>query len=139
MSHVDSNSAIIATPVPEQERLCALPRYFGPWDVIVEGSVYNWMRELCQDYAGGEWRFMALSNGGLFLVPRAGQYTLTQPNNGFNGTVSAEAAGLIVTLYALSHLSFRYPTEEILTARFYQVRAFALDHTEATMIFRAIN
>jgi len=139
MTHADTTRRVTATLVPEGLRLATLPKYFGRWDIIVEGSIYNWMRALCAEYSGGEWRFIALSNGGIFLAPRVGQYRLVQPENGFDDTVGDEAAGIIVTLCTLSHLSFRYPAEAVFSERFHQLRAFALDHPEAGLIFRAID
>ena len=52
--------------------------------------------------------------------------------------VSAEAAGLIATLFALSHLSFRHESDQLAEA-YLRLYAFAGDHPEASEIFKAID
>jgi hypothetical protein len=58
--------------------------------------------------------------------------------NGFEGTVSADAAGIIVTMYALSHLSFEFPSQ-LLAERYMQVRVLAMEHPECKAILAAID
>jgi antirestriction protein len=53
--------------------------------------------------------------------------------------VSADAAGVIVTLYVLSELSFKYPEEPLFADHFHQLRDFAAEHAEAALIFSAID
>ena len=136
---VSSPCQVIATHVPDSERLAFLPRYFRAWMLIVENAIYCHLRELSPDYHGGLWDYFALSNGGCYLAPQGATFRLEQPNNGFQGTVSADAAGIISTLYALSHLSFEHESKTIFAQRFHELREFALEHAEASLIFRAID
>ncbi|MGH7117509.1 MAG: antirestriction protein [Acetobacteraceae bacterium] len=69
----------------------------------------------------------------------AGQQIRAVDGNGYGGHMSAEAAGINATLFALSSLSFKYPDAQILAERFHQLRAFALDHSEASAILAAID
>ncbi len=57
--------------------------------------------------------------------------------NGYMGEVSAEAAGIIATLFALSHLSFRHEVDQLSEA-YMRLYGFAGDHPEAGEIFKAI-
>jgi Antirestriction protein len=59
--------------------------------------------------------------------------------NGFEGSLSADAAGITVCLFAFSHLSFQQPSEDVFSRHFYALREFALDHQEAPGIFAAID
>jgi hypothetical protein len=72
------------------------------------------------------------------MAPAHRAFLLEAPN-GFSGKVSAETAGIIATLYALSELSFQYPTQDRFATRFHQLRAYALDHPQVEAIFAAID
>jgi len=58
---------------------------------------------------------------------------------GFEGTLSADAAGITVCLFTFSHLSFQQPSEDVFSRHFYALREFALDHKEVGSIFAAID
>jgi len=68
-----------------------------------------------------------------------GQFRITVHTNDFDGTLSADAAGITATLFALSHLAFQFPRIEILSTRFHQLRDFAAEHAERRLIFQAID
>jgi hypothetical protein len=105
----------------------------------VESRIYDQFREIAPGYDGGFWEFVDLSNGGGYLAPAGETFLIDQPSNYFQGTVSADAAGVIVTLYVLSELSFKYPEEPLFADHFHQLRDFAAEHAEAALIFSAID
>ena len=129
---------ITATRVADADRIRFLPAVFGRHMLAVEAVVYHVMGNLCREYSGGYWEFMRLSNGGGYLRPPRGSFTIESPN-GYAGTVSCDAIGIIVTLFALSELSFEPRATETLARRYHQLREYALDHQEASDIFRAID
>ena len=129
---------IVSTVVPEHYRLAFLPRHFGRYMMQVEAAVYGHMGSLCPRYNGAFWQFYDLSNGGCYLAPERGAYALTAPN-GFEATVSASTAGLVASLYAFSHLAFKFETTEVFSDRFHQLREFAIEHAEAQAILAAID
>ena len=138
-SHFDSNDdKVIASVVDDAQRLSFLPRHFGNAMMRFEGAVYAHMGRLCRSYSGGFWTSHELSNGGCFMSPSVAAYRLESPS-AFCETVSAPVAGIIATLYALSHLSFEFPDNEIYATRFHQLREFALDHPHADAILEAID
>lgn len=51
---------------------------------------------------------------------------------------TSDAAGIIATLFALSHLSFRYDDDE-LAEGYGRLYEHAADHAEAAAIFQAID
>lgn len=134
----DTGSPVLATLVPQAERLAFLPRYFGRQMMTFETAVYAQMQALSAEYAGAYWEFYNLTNGGCFMAPRGLPLRVTAPND-FDETMDAETAGIVATLYALSLLSFKYQAVETFATRFHQLRDFALDHLHARAILRAID
>ena len=132
------NITIVCTRVPDNLRLGFLPRHFGRHFMLVESVIYSHMSNLCADYSGGYWDFFDLSNGGCYLAPGFGTYALAAPN-GFEATVDANVGGLIATLYAFSHLAFKFESVEVFAERFHQLREFALEHAESRTILAAID
>lgn len=128
-----------------QARLKFLPSKLGRYCIGFENAIYNWMTRNAVAYNGGYWDFFQLSNGGFYLQPTKG-YMLTSPN-GFMDDVSAQEAGIIVTLMMLSHFSFvTYEKEhhedcERISAYFHQLRdfIFTLPPESQTKILNAID
>ena len=77
--------------------------------------------------AGSTWRRNARPN-----------FSICVDGNGFEGSMSADAAGIAACLFALSHLSFQIPDESI-ARHFHLLRDFALEHAEASAILAAID
>ena len=130
-----------ATLVPEQRRETFLPTLFGRQHLIIaENTLYNLMGLLSpRDYGGGFWDFYEHEGKPLYLVPTSRPcYRITCETNGYEGDVSADAAGIIATLFALSHLSFKYESD-LLAEGYSRLYAFAADHPEASEIFQAID
>ena len=117
----------------------SLPRHFGQRLLIFEGAVYDFMRRFAADYQGAYWQFYELSNGGFYMAPDEGPFRLSVDSNGYEGMMSADAAGITVCLFACSHLSFRYSEDNVFGDHFHFLRAFAAEHAEASAIFAAID
>lgn len=126
--------------VPIGHRLNFLPRNFGsPLMIEGESTVYGWMRRFCSAYRGGFWHFYQLSNDGFYMAPDMDERLPFEVNtNGFSGKMSADAAGITVSLFTFSHLSIRYEVENMADA-YENLREFAYDHPERALIFRAID
>jgi hypothetical protein len=136
--------------VPANQRLHFIPRVFGPHGTAMlrgEAAVFDWMARLCPSYRGGYWQFYDLSNGGFFLAvdapkpkqpeaPVLTHWHLACPN-GYEVDVSFEAAGVVATMYAISHLMFA--GFDYLDSAYDKLRAYALQHAEAEQIFMAID
>jgi hypothetical protein len=130
-----------ATIVPEARRMGFLPALFGPPLMLIgERAVYQFMSWLApDDYTGGLWHFHEREGQALFMSPASdSRFRVFCETNGYRGEVSAEAAGIIATLFALSHLSFRHDADQ-LSERYMQLYEFAGDHPEASEIFQAID
>jgi hypothetical protein len=133
-------SPVTARRVEDSERLATLPRHFGSRLLILEGAVYDFMRQFAPDYRGGFWHFYELSSGGFYMAPEhEGTFRFAVDTNGYQGELSADAAGITACLFAYSHLSFRYPEDGLFGDHFHRLREFASQHTEAVEIFAAID
>ncbi len=118
-----------------------LPALFSPPLMLIgEHAVYQFMSWLSpDDYNGGLWQFHEQNGQPLFLSPEADKrFRLFCETNSYVGEVSAEAAGIIATLFALSHLSFKHEVDQLSEA-YLRLYAFAGDHPEAGEIFKAID
>lgn len=144
MNDTLENACISAVLVAERERMSFLPKHFGELVLLGEATVYGWMARLCPSYSGGYWNFYSLSNGGFYMAP-VGDDKLMQldvDGNGFDGEVSADAAGVIATLFALSHLSHQLvgtADGDNVAENFIRLRDFAAGHVERGPIFQAID
>lgn len=127
--------------VPEDRRPEFLPTMFGrPLLIIAENTVYSLMERLSpQDYGGGFWDFYEYEETPLFLAPTSRpRYRIVPEITMFQGEVSAEAAGIIATLFAFSHLSSRDDTG-LLAEGYERLLTYAVAHPEAGEIAQAID
>ena len=136
---------IEASRVTERDRLSFLPKHFGKLMMKFEGTVYLWIRRLSTDYTGGSWNFYELSNGGFYMAPSCDkQFQFDSPNYA-QEEVSADAAGVIVTMFALNAIINGIACEEEsdLSENFikgyYLLRDFAAEHAENRKIFAIID
>jgi hypothetical protein len=130
---------ITAHRVDEPSRLDFLPTFFGRSFLLGEATVYGTLSSLSPDYGGGYWEFYTLSNGGRYLAPQADKtFRLSCQGNGFEGEVSADAAGVVATLMALNALAWKTHDPLFIDA-FYLLREYALEHPEANRILQAID
>lgn len=134
---------ITATAVPDEQRIGFWPLHFGsiPQWITLEPHIFAWMERFCADYCGGVWSFYALSNGGVFMAPESDSDEIWRLFNCLNGNdakMSAEAAGIAVCLIEYSHHACH--TEcDAMTAHYYRLRDYALQHPESNVILRIID
>ena len=135
-------SPISAALVAEADRLKFLPLKFGRAFMRAEALVYAWMRKLSPDYAGGFWDFFTLDNGGFYLAPDVQDKLRVQcDGNWFDGEMSADAAGIVASLFAVGQLvhELQGVEREKLCDAYYHLRAYASEHPESELIMRAID
>lgn len=135
------NDAPRAVIVPHNARQNFLPVLFGHSHLIVaENAVYALMERLSPlDYRGGSWDFYEHQGKPLFLAPRSRtRFRIIGDVTCFHGEVSAEAAGIIATMFAFSHLSFQFQSDRLVEG-YERLYAYSADHPEASEIFQAID
>jgi hypothetical protein len=133
-----SSNGIQANVVPGDDRLRFLPRVFGRRFMQGEAAVYNWMRRLCPQYNGGYWDFIDLSNSGFYLRLVTDKHmAIYVDGNGFSGELSADAASIVVCMFAINELMFDGAHE--LDEAYYALRDYALQHPDGKHILNAID
>lgn len=122
--------------VTEDARLGFLNAQLGAKCMIFEMTVYGFADRFSSDYNGGFWKFYTVEPEGFYIAPESETpFKVANDMNYFEGELSADAFGIALCLFALSHMTFAPNAPEILTERFHQLREFALDHVEASAIF----
>lgn len=132
------NESITVFEVPENKRLEQLPSNFGQQFLRVESAIYLFMEKLCKQYNGGYWDFYTLSNDGFFMAPAMGNsLTIEWADNYFEGTMTANAAGIVACLFAYSATAGQGSEEA--AEQFHRLRDYALHHNERGLILKAID
>src|SRR5258708_39976598 len=121
----DGTRKVEAYLVLEDARIGTLPKHFGARMMTVEQSVYNFMREFVAEYKGAFWDFYELSNGGFYMAPSSDPVKFSVHTNGFDGTLSADAAGITVGLFSFSSPSFQQPAQDRFSPHLFSLRKFA--------------
>ncbi len=135
---LDQIEQITCTVVDDEMRLECLPKHFGRAFLEYERLVYTYMDHLCPVYQGGYWEFMELGNGGFFMQLREeGLLRLDSPN-GSSHEVTARAASIVASLFAVGHLMQKYQTD-VLIDKYQQLLDFAAPLDEADKIFQLID
>lgn len=88
--------------VEESDRLSFLPYLFGNDFMLAELQVYALAKKLVPEYAGGFWHFIRLPEGGGYMMPDCGPVHMVNGDNWFDRTVSADAAGIILTALTIN-------------------------------------
>lgn len=107
----------------------------------LEPAIYSVAGNIAAEYDGAYWEFYRLSNGAFYMAPSSGTTYSVSCDNGYEGKLSADALGITACLYAYSHLSFssNVAFAEICANHYHWLRAFMLEHAEASGILSAID
>jgi len=128
--------------VADDRRVQHAATLFGlDFPLRLEPCVFGMASRLSSTYDGGYWLFHSLSNGGYYMSPDGPSTFAVVCENGFSSSVSADAFGLTVCLYAYSHLSSACADGlgERCSQHYHLLRDFALEHAESDAILRAID
>lgn len=130
---------VTSTIVSTARRIAVSSNLFGlAFPMRLEPCIFGIAGRLSSDYRGGYWQFYVLSNGGFYMAPNRDKPFEVSADNGFEGTLSPEAFGIVVCLYAYSGLSFAGDDfAEVSAEHYHLLRAYAMDHPEATSIMAA--
>jgi hypothetical protein len=136
-----NNQLITAHEVPLSARAAHVGKLFQARWHQIESFAFDSASSLSEDYHGGYWDYFALSNDGFWMAPNSAVTFRVTCDNGFDGTLSANAFGVTVCLYAYSLCSFS-PDEtfaELCARHYHLLREFAIEHAEARAILAAID
>ena len=71
-------------------------------------SVYTLAKKMMPEYEGGFWHFIRLPDGGGYMMPDGDRFHLVNGENWFDRTVSADAAGIILTSLVINRQLWLY-------------------------------
>lgn len=140
MAELDyTEEQIVATRVADENRAEFLPRFFGEYCLMGELTVQLWLAQLSTNYRGGYWHFYTLSNGGFYMAPeQQDALHLSVCGNHFDAKMSADAAGIVATLFALNELLENEGGDKFVNF-YYFLRDFVGCHPEESLIYAAID
>lgn len=125
----------------ETERLKCLSKIAGPsiiQTVRLEHAFFNAMHLYDNTYHGGWWDFFQLSNGGFYVALKDDRLFHMVSPNGFECDVDANTAGIIVSAFAYSNLSFG-PNGEAFGEEYHKLSDFIFQHPKAGTIRAALD
>ena len=128
--------------VSDKQRIQHTAAIFGIYFPLnIEPAIYSIASNIASEYKGAYWEFYSLSNGGFYMAPCSDKAYQVSCDNGFEGTLSADALGITACLYAYSHLSFTANPAfaDICSNHYHWLRDYMLEHVEASAILAAID
>lgn len=133
-------NVLIAGLVIDSKRMDMMPKYFGRWMIKTEGNIYGWLEHLCASCKGGYWDMWEVSNGAFFMVPPAKDegYTLSVKDNGFEGTLTAHATGVVICLFTYCYM-WEMTQDDRFAHLYNALYAYAMTLDESGLIYRAID
>lgn len=135
-------NTITCKQISNDQRVHHTANLFGPnFPLSLEPVIYSFTSHLSAEYCGGYWEFYELSNNGFYMAPDDDIIFTVSSENGFKGTMSADALGVTACLYAYSHLSFSDIPEmaEVCARHYHLLRDFMMEHAEVGAILAAID
>lgn len=137
-----TQSTITRQQIADKLRIQHTADLFGiRFPLNIEPAIYSIASNIAAEYDGAYWEFYALSNGGFYMAPSSDNAYQVSCDNGYEGKLSADAMGITACLYAYSHLSFsgNAAFAEICANQYHWLRAYMLEHKEASLILGAID
>ena len=130
---------ISASLVADDDRMAFMPKHLGRYLGQGQNMFFVYLEKLSTDYKGGYWEFYELSNGGWYTAPKTDKrFKMAWPGNYYEGEMSADAAGITASLYAINHLANATEGDRFIKA-YHSLRDFAREHAEADQILAAID
>ena len=132
-------TSITSQRLDDERRVNHTAKLFGAnFPLRLEPTVFNMAGMLATSYRGGYWEFYALSNGGFYMAPKTDTMFDVSCENGFEGSMSADAFGIASCLYCYSHLSFGGDAfADSCAEQYHLLREYMFEHAEVQSILRA--
>ena len=129
-----------------------LPALFGPSTLDYlrgEAIVYSFMNNLCSAYKGAFWQFCHdEKTDARYMYPDIqGPLFVEWANNYFSGDMTAEAAGIVATVFGLTYMaeiaaekgSSGTKAYETCCLNYERLRTYLYAHPEVSLILKALD
>jgi hypothetical protein len=128
------------TRVPKLQRAQTMRQYWGDRCVSLEMFVFSFMNTFNDAYNGGYWDLNITSNNALYISLSTDEpVRLVSPLNYADETMSADAAGLVLTIYASSYGMHKFPEDAYILETYDKLMEVVGDHPEASKIYRLLD
>ncbi|HHH3118217.1 TPA: antirestriction protein, partial [Citrobacter freundii] len=97
----DTSVGLIKEQTTDLGRLVFHTMLFGEFCEHANVAAVAFMKRFCDKYETGYWNYYKVGRNSGFMCPETDETYYFEMSNYFSGNVSAEAAGIIVTLYVL--------------------------------------
>jgi hypothetical protein len=142
--------SVTVLDVEETDRLSFMPYMFGDDFRVAEMQIYALARQHLPELGCSAWHFIRLPQGGGYMMPDTGNVLLVNSENWFDRTVSADAAGIILTMMAITkrcahhhacceHISGSTALTQLYMNRDAQLWHFIDVHPERAAIYAALD
>lgn len=120
-----------------------MARKFKKFSVMAEGYIFQIASAHSKNYRGGSWDFFESIDGSFYMAPQTpSEFDVCVNSNFFEGKMSSDAYGIVITLYALNYLAMDAidsPLGDYFSDQYHDLRNYALNHSEASKIMGAID
>lgn len=147
---MQTQTRAVVLNVEETDRLSFMPYMFGDDFIVAEMQIYALARLLLPELGYSAWHFIRLPQGGGYMMPDTDRVLLVNDENWFDSTVSADAAGIILTMMAITkrcahhhacgeHISGSTALTQLYMNRDAQLWNFIDAHPERAAIYAALD
>jgi hypothetical protein len=140
--YIEEPTSVTRHLVPEDQRLAVTAELFGAhFPLQIEPVIYGITERMAEAYSGGYWLMYTLDNGGFYMAPDDDRVFAVSCDNYYTGELSADALGVVATLYAFSHCSFSRNEGfgRVCAQHYHWLREFMYEHPEVAAILGAID
>ncbi len=130
-----SDLTITERVVSGTERMNFLPSRLGDATYWFEAHLYSCMEDTIEDYKGGYWEFVELSNGGFYCRPADDKIYRCENIAGETADAKNDVIGLFVTCAALAEVFWRSKDDRIYQ-NYKAIREFIDIHPEHRTLWR---
>lgn len=137
-------NTVVATAIPQNQRLMQYPKYFGPLMLKTEATILSFAATISDFYlrnGTGYWDMYSLSNGGFYMAPRVKsghKLHVVWSGNYFEADMSSDAFGIVVCLFSYN-LIWESTQNDRFASLYHNLKDFSCTHKESSLILRAID
>lgn len=141
----DSAEVLVKEETTDIGRLIFHTMLFRDYCQYADSAALNLMNRFCDKYKAGYWSYFKVGRNSGFMCPDTDEFYHFDMPNYFSGNVSAEAAGIIVTIFVLQAcFDAAFENEDSDLCDHYReamdtLKDYAATTDESQSIFRAID